>query len=409
MKLQKIALAFGALSIVATSCRKEGCTDETAINYSEEAKKDDGSCTYEKDNTLPVPSKYSFERDGKSTVSFSGQTQRLEMLSEITSYLKSANTPGTSVDAQTLKDMYANNGYAWTDTDGLELTGSSKQLKSKTAYGIAGGSPDASIQAMFENYMDEIATISASSVSGTETGAPGVSGVWPNDGVKGPYLMNGNGMEHTQLIEKGLMCAVFMSQMTVNYLGAINQDDNELAVDEAAGKYYTKMEHHWDEAFGYFTSAIDFPTNGTDRFWGKYASGRQDVIQSGTKIMDAFLEGRTAIVNKDYPLRDAQVLIINDEIERVSAGTAIHYLNEAKANITNNTARNHVLSEAYAFLNGLKYGYNAINSKGMTANEIDTALGYIGTNFNTVTIANINDCIDLIASKTNLESVKAQL
>ncbi|MGB0403272.1 MAG: MbnP family protein [Salibacteraceae bacterium] len=35
-----IALLFG-------SCKKEGCTDSTAINYSSDAKKDDGSCRFE--------------------------------------------------------------------------------------------------------------------------------------------------------------------------------------------------------------------------------------------------------------------------------------------------------------------------------------------------------------------------
>ncbi len=413
MKMKKMALIVGALSIAAISCKKEGCTDETATNYSEEAKKDDGSCVYDDHDhdhdKMEVPSTYVFSRDGNSTVSFSGQTQRLEMLSEITSYMKTANTAGNEVLAEQLKDMYSNTGFSWTDGSNLGLTGSSKQLKSKTAYGIAGGSPDTGVQAMFEGYMDELATISGTTVTGIEDGAPGVSGVWPNDGVKGPYLMDGNGIEFVQLIEKGLMCAVFMNQMTVHYLGGIDQDDNEVAVDETAGKYYTEMEHHWDEAFGYFTSAINFPASGTDRFWGKYASGREAVIQSGTKIMDAFLKGRTAIVNKDYTTRDSQATIINDEIERACAGTAIHYLNSAKANITSSTARNHVLSEAYAFLNGLKYGYNAINSKGMTTSEIDTALGYFGTDFNAMTIADMNNCIDLIASKTDLESVKSQL
>jgi len=409
IKLQSIVLILGAIATTATSCRQQGCTDETAINYSEEAKKDDGSCQYEIDNSIAVPSTYSFSRNGKSTVNFSGQTQRLAMLFEMTNYLKTANTAGVSIDAQILKDMYANNAYAWTDIGSLGLTESSKQLKNKTAYGIAGGSPDASEQAIFESYMDDIAAISGTTVTGTEDGAPGVSGIWPNDGVKGPYLMNGEGIEYVQLIEKGLMCAVFMSQMTVNYLGAIDEDDNLEMVDSAAGIYYTQMEHHWDEAFGYFTSAIDFPLTGTDRFWGKYASGRQGIIQSGTKIMGAFLTGRTAIVNKDYDKRDAQVTIINNEIERVSAGTAIHYLNEAKANITNATTRNHVLSEAYAFLNGLKYGYNAINNVGMTSADIQSALDFIGTDFNAVTISNINNCIDLIASKTGLETVKTQL
>lgn len=33
--------------LLITSCKKKGCTDPTAINYSAEAQKDDGSCTFE--------------------------------------------------------------------------------------------------------------------------------------------------------------------------------------------------------------------------------------------------------------------------------------------------------------------------------------------------------------------------
>lgn len=40
-------LLIGGTAITTTSCKKEGCTDPSAINYSEEAKKDDGSCEYE--------------------------------------------------------------------------------------------------------------------------------------------------------------------------------------------------------------------------------------------------------------------------------------------------------------------------------------------------------------------------
>jgi len=42
-----IAAVAGLFAVTAVSCKKEGCTDETATNYNEEAKKDDGSCTYE--------------------------------------------------------------------------------------------------------------------------------------------------------------------------------------------------------------------------------------------------------------------------------------------------------------------------------------------------------------------------
>ena len=45
-------LALAGITVLATSCRKEGCTDETAFNYNEEAKKDDGTCQYENTATI---------------------------------------------------------------------------------------------------------------------------------------------------------------------------------------------------------------------------------------------------------------------------------------------------------------------------------------------------------------------
>lgn len=44
---KNISMAALALGLVFTSCNRDGCTDETALNYDEKAKKDDGSCEYE--------------------------------------------------------------------------------------------------------------------------------------------------------------------------------------------------------------------------------------------------------------------------------------------------------------------------------------------------------------------------
>jgi uncharacterized protein (DUF433 family) len=68
-----------------------------------------------------------------------------------------------------------------------------------------------------------------------------------------------------------------------------------------------------------------------------------------------------------------------------------------------------VLSEAVAFLFGMKYAHNAISGEGMTSADIDTALGMIGTDFNNLTISQINDAIDYIAVRTGLEEVKGSL
>lgn len=384
-------LSIAALSILLiTSCSKD---DDAPAPTTSTYGGGGGNPTYQ------IPSTYVFlDGSNQSTVNFDGQKQRLEMLSEMVVYMKTGNTVGTTLSASQLKAMYANNAYTWADAPGLGMTGSTKQLKDKTAAG------DIGIQAIFENYMDSIAVHSSLNFSNS-TETYGQAGVWTN-GTKS-YLMSGTGFEYGQIIEKGLMCAVFMNQMTVNYFGTLADDDNTTPL---TGKTYTEMQHHWDEAFGYFTSEIDYPTNGTDRFWGKYAQGSNEALLStGTNIMNAFLKGRAAIDNNDYATRDAQITIIRDQIEKVCAGTAIHYLNEAKANITNPTIKNHVLSEAIAFIDGLRYGYNSINGVSITSAEIDMALGYIGNDFNSVTITNLNLAIDLIASKTGLNDVKAAL
>ena len=388
MRMNKIGiLALSALLIV--SCSKDDDTPTPVVNNGGGG----GNPTYQ------IPTTYVFvDGSSQSTVSFDGQKQRLEMLSEMVIYMKTANTLGTTVSATQLKNMYANNGYTWTDAPGLGMTGSTKQLKDKTAEG------DIGIQAMFENYMDSLAYISSLNFSNS-TETYGQAGVWTN-GTKS-YLMGGNGFEYGQLIEKGLMTAVFMNQMTVNYLGTLADDDNTTPL---SGKTYTEMQHHWDEAFGYFSSEIDYPTNGTDRFWGKYAQGSVEaLLGAGTNIMNAFLKGRAAIDNNDYTTRDAQIAIIRDQMEKVCAGTAIHYLNEAKANIASPTLKNHVLSEAIAFIDGLRYGYNSINGISITSAEVDIALGYIGNDLSAVSITNLNLAIDLIASKTGLNDVKASL
>jgi hypothetical protein len=46
LRFLTIAFVLASLSLLS-SCKKEGCTDTDGINYSADAKKDDGSCKYE--------------------------------------------------------------------------------------------------------------------------------------------------------------------------------------------------------------------------------------------------------------------------------------------------------------------------------------------------------------------------
>ena len=379
--LSKIALGSMVI-LLAASCSKEGCTDPNASNYDANAGTTNNDlCEYNYD----VPSTYAFtDADGNNTVSYGGQTARMDMLSEMVTYLKSANgsnaTPAT-LDASTLLAMYDNSYTGWTDQS---LVGNGKQLKSKTALA------DAGIQAMFEAWMS---TAASSSPSNTTS-----------------YLQSSTGLEWTQMIEKGLMGACFASQMTSNYLAGIEADDNETAVDADNGKFYTEMEHHWDEAYGYFTDAVDYPTNGTDRFWGKYAnkSYLEDNLGSATDISTAFRTGRAALSAHNTADALAQRDIIIAEVKQMQAGMAIHYLNDVKSKVSSGadqSAINHSMSEALDFIFGIQFISETpdMSSADVMAlvNQIEPAVAGF-----TMSLTSINAVIDQVAAATGLESVK---
>lgn len=340
----------------------------------------------DKDTSYNIPSTYVFtDADGNSTVSYSGQTDRLNMLSEINTYLKTANTQGTVLDAQKIKDMLRNENDAFQSAD---LNASSKQILDKVFLGD---------QNLFLDYADKIAAASNSTVDG----ANGTAGVLSNGDRQ--YLFNEKGFEYTQLMEKGLMGALMYYQATSVYMGA-----DKMNVDNSTpetGEFFTTMEHHWDEAFGYFGVPVDFPQTTTDKYWDEYTNGRDALLGSNSKIMDAFIEGRAAISNDDLTTRDNMIATIRAEWELVAAGTAIHYINGGLADIADDVLRNHQLSEAHGFIMALKYNESA----SVSAQQVQDWLDLMGDNLYEVTATDLNTIKDEMANAFDLNDVKDNL
>lgn len=337
---------------------------------------------------LEVPATYEFLRDGTSSVSYTGQTQRLDMLAQMSTYLKTANTvDAPALDANVLKDMFRNENNPFSETY-------SKNLITKCF------APDT---AMFLQFMDEAAAISAASGTASE-GTAGVLIDGSSDPTKG-YRVNENGLELTQVIEKGLMGAVFYYQAMEVYLSSdrMSTGGNEQLVD---GKNYTNMEHYMDEAFGYFGAPTDFPSVATledARYWAKYCNTRNQGLYPGIndELSTAFRTARAAISASDYEARDQAIQTIMQKWSVVVAASAVGYLNKALDASTPVYKKHHALSEAIGFMYALKYHFNGGNAKyppHYTYSHIEHALSIVDVNTNlyTLTDTEIQEAIDHI-------------
>ncbi|MCB0549472.1 MAG: DUF4856 domain-containing protein [Phaeodactylibacter sp.] len=308
------------------------------------------SCNKDEDS-LVIPGAYNFEN-----VNYDGQLQRLAMLLEIKNYITTANTPGVVLDAERLKAMYANE----TARAGWQgAYDASKQLKGKTFEFHQG---------LFEQLLEGIAQASTSAVPG----GPGQAGiVASNDGGK-QYLFNENGVEYAQLIEKGLMGACFYYQATAVYLGDEKMNVDNETVEPGEG---TAMEHHWDEAFGYYGVPVSFPSTPEPAFfWGVYSNRRDPQLSCNQKMMDAFLKGRAAISAKKLEVRDEAIAEVRANWELISGATAISYINAALEEFDDFALRAHALSEAIAFTYALQFN----PERSFSIEEANQALRLIG-------------------------------
>ena len=349
------------------------------------------------DITVTPPSTYKFERNGKSTVSFSGQSSRLKMAGELYSGMKSSSS--TKVG---LNNMF-NNGTGFSDS---KLDASGKKVGNKT---FASSVASATVKPMFDSMITDFADNVIPNWS--TTAADGTAGKMTDS--KRTVYINAKGHELTQLFTKGLIGGMTMDQIVNGYLSAAKLDTGTNRADNDAGtlvsgKDYTQMEHYWDEGFGYLygeEADVENPTLGNGVLLSKYA-GKVDGSNSpgiGKIIYDAFKMGRAAIVAKNYAVRDAQAKIIQMHISKIIGYKAHDYLNDYVTKAAAGTPADaiHALSEGYGFIMSLQVTNDGTGKPYFTNAEVNTMLAKI-ENFWTVSSADCTAMANDIKAKMNL-------
>lgn len=339
-------------------------------------------------NTIVAPSSYEFTRDGASTVSFGGQTTRLTQAEELYSALNSNESTVSGLDLMFNGDGNGSAGFA-----DESLNGTSKIIGSKTSASTLAGSA-----ATKQRFDDMISDYAANVVPNwNQDASAGVPGAISTPDGGSTYHLNAAGQELDQLFFKGLIGAFTLDQIVNNYIHP-NQLDSGSRIDDndndvlSGDNNYTDMEHKWDEGFGYLyglegdnLANAGASPSGNGSLLMKYfkkvdeEGGYEPGI--GQVVYDAFIMGRTAIVNKDYELRDQQAAIIKVELSKVIGYYAIHYMNDyvAKLEAGNVAKAHHSLSEAWGFLLSLSFTNNGNDEPFMDRATVEYFLdNYLG-------------------------------
>ena len=317
---------------------------------------------------IPVPPTYTFDRMGQSTVSYGGQTARLQMAIE----LYGAFSTGSEAE---LLAMY-NDGVGFSDPS---LDASGKKLGNKTAaYHYS-----SLVKPMFDAMLSKQANVVMPAVNAGTIAAPGVAGEYTGAGGRS-VKVDEKGFELNQTFIKGLIGALCVDQMVNGYLSPSKLDPADNNPSGLGAGQYTTMEHYWDEGFGYLygleadETAPTFSGNGSvllNKYAGKVnTSGDVDM----NVVYDALIAGRTAIVNMDYTERDAQGLVARELISKILGVKASDYLRGGAAELGNTNPDMaeviHDLSEGYGFILSLQFALGADGQYLVPKADVDAML-----------------------------------
>jgi hypothetical protein len=305
--------------------------------------------------TTPYDSLF-LDQSGNKTVDLTDGNNLLNMLGEINTYGGKANgVNNDQLDSTKFKNMFFNSGTVFSNA---LLNASSLDLANFVAKSTSNSTKERAY------FVKLFAGIDIASDSVLTDAAKNKAGKIKNPTNANAYLLDSNGIEPIQLIQKGLIGA-----FEYDYIGNILFSDTKLNADNhhlVPSKNYTELEHNWDLAYAILTSnkvygSLATSSTSGERFLGSYIwedgrSGNPSILDDYKKIQPAFLKGRAAIVNNDIAEAKKQANIIKTLMEKTIAKAAIRYLERWRdRNGTTPATAHHQISEGLGFIYSMRF------------------------------------------------------
>ncbi|SFR65281.1 protein of unknown function [Marinobacter daqiaonensis] len=248
-------------------------------------------------------------------------------------------------------------------------------------------------EALIRNWFDQIAENTVAQAEGTQRAYAGT-------GETLKVYHTQDGLDLKQMVQKFLLGAITFSQATDDYLDDATDGkglltDNTQA-DGDGSKPYTKLEHQFDEGFGYFGAARNYlaytdgeiagksgrdgwsdgyhdtdgdgqiDLNGEFNFGNSTNAAKRDLgSTTGTdftrQAMDAFLTGRTIIAQAgddgDGELTSLEMEALQEQRdiavsawEKALAATVVHYINDTLSDMDKAEA-----NDGYSYVDHTKH------------------------------------------------------
>ncbi len=302
-------------------------------------------------NTLTPTTSYrtSFlDKNGDSTVDRTEGRERLRMFKGLFAYIGTATKDGDVIDSATISNLFANENTAFTGAY-ADLNGNTFSIKSATAASLTNKQD---VDNFLEHAFGRMAYISQFSGDVASKGVPGKLGT---------YLVDENGVEWAQIIQKSLIGGYHLDYIAnVMLVAGLNADNSKLV----AGKNYTALEHNWDVAYGFLSINDIYGLNGTADGVTPATNGGESYLGAYTweynrknfgKVHSAFLKGRAAIHNNDMAEVQNQAKIIRNILEFAVGAAANGYMVKASNPATVEASRAHAFGEGYGFVYATRF------------------------------------------------------